>query len=270
MEKARRLGWGAWGLELADGTEDAGGKFKGQIKNWGGDMQGRDRNPFRTKKVVKISTTGDCATVCLLSTLPVLPALPPTSTAGIREARHGTYFELRNIISMSDTIALGTACKPYPPWRLPGWNRLSAGLHLDDGHTFYADPDGGVQPPKSSPLYSLIPVGAGKPDEGRVRGKVFGCGIDLRTTGVFFTVDGMRLADSFMGLYPRGEEEVDVYAAVGISGEVAFEVNFGGEPFVWEVANSGGWGVGLELGLSAGDGVGVYEEGREAPPGYNE
>lgn len=29
------------------------------------------------------------------------------------------------------------ACKPYPLFRLPGWNRLSAALHLDDRRKFY-------------------------------------------------------------------------------------------------------------------------------------
>ena len=40
-------------------------------------------------------------------------------------------------------VATGLACKPYPHWRLPGWQRLSAGLHLDDGHKFFEDPNGG-------------------------------------------------------------------------------------------------------------------------------
>ena len=36
-------------------------------------------------------------------------------------------------------MRLGTICKPYPDYRLPGWNRLSAGLHLDDMQKFYED-----------------------------------------------------------------------------------------------------------------------------------
>ena len=38
---------------------------------------------------------------------------------------------------------IGTISKPYPDYRLPGWNRLSAGLHLDDMQKFYEDDQGG-------------------------------------------------------------------------------------------------------------------------------
>ncbi|KZP27790.1 hypothetical protein FIBSPDRAFT_853321 [Athelia psychrophila] len=265
----RKLGWGAWGLELAQ--DEHGERFKGEIKNGppAENVDGNDRNPFRAHNnhpapgIASVKTTRDCVSTCLFSTCPILPFHPQ----GV--SQNGVYFEIRNITAMSDAIAIGTVCKPYPWWRFPGWNRLSVGLHLDDGHTFYADPDGGVAPPGSSPLQALIPTNPDHPNEARVRGKTIGCGIDLRTTGVFFTVDGVRLPDAYRGVYPRAETEVngggDVYAAVGVSGEASFEVNFGSEPFAWGVANGGGWGVGL--GFSVASEVGPASG---VPPGYFE
>jgi len=40
-------------------------------------------------------------------------------------------------------IGIGVATKPYPSFRLPGWNKLSIGYHSDDGHLFVSDDEGG-------------------------------------------------------------------------------------------------------------------------------
>ncbi|KAJ1976147.1 Protein ssh4 [Dimargaris verticillata] len=40
-------------------------------------------------------------------------------------------------------VAVGLASKPYPPFRLPGWNLESVGYHSDDGHKYHNDPMGG-------------------------------------------------------------------------------------------------------------------------------
>ncbi|RKP40475.1 concanavalin A-like lectin/glucanase domain-containing protein [Dimargaris cristalligena] len=40
-------------------------------------------------------------------------------------------------------IAVGLASRPYPPFRLPGWNAESVGYHSDDGRKYYNDPEGG-------------------------------------------------------------------------------------------------------------------------------
>lgn len=89
-------------------------------------------------KIVRISTSPNCKDTSLLSTLPLLAG--HYSLHG----KQGIYYELLiSSSSPSTTIALGTACRPYPPYRLPGWNRLSAALHLDDFRKFFEDPDGG-------------------------------------------------------------------------------------------------------------------------------
>lgn len=40
-------------------------------------------------------------------------------------------------------IAIGYCAKPYPGWRLPGWERASLGVHGDDGRRFVNDTWGG-------------------------------------------------------------------------------------------------------------------------------
>ncbi|KAJ1930530.1 Protein ssh4 [Tieghemiomyces parasiticus] len=40
-------------------------------------------------------------------------------------------------------VAVGLATRPYPPFRLPGWNAESVGYHSDDGRKYYNDPEGG-------------------------------------------------------------------------------------------------------------------------------
>ena len=40
-------------------------------------------------------------------------------------------------------IAVGYCAKPYPGWRLPGWERASLGVHGDDGRRFVNDSYGG-------------------------------------------------------------------------------------------------------------------------------
>ena len=55
------------------------------------------------------------------------------------------YFEVRVIgVGHGETgIALGYCAKPYPTWRLPGWERASLGVHGDDGRRFVNDTWGG-------------------------------------------------------------------------------------------------------------------------------
>jgi hypothetical protein len=119
---------------------------------------------------------------------------------------------------------------------MPGWNRQSAALHLDDMRKFFEDPDGGRD-------YAL----------GRTAhpGCVVGCGYELAGGALFFTYNGARLPDAFPGLYlPRGAQ--DVYAALGVYGACDFEVNFGTAPFAWKEANEWAWRVEGHVGRAIG------------------
>ncbi|CAO3600552.1 unnamed protein product [Absidia cylindrospora] len=40
----------------------------------------------------------------------------------------------------STTISVGVATKPYPNWRLPGWNRHSVGYFSNTGHKHFNNP----------------------------------------------------------------------------------------------------------------------------------
>lgn len=123
---------------------------------------------------------------------------------------------------------IGTACRPYPQWRLPGWNRLSAGLHLDDCRKFFEDPAGGRD--YTSELTSVS------------NGDIIGCGYEFATATLFFTHNGRRLPPAFKGIYvPR--QTFDVFAAIGVSGDCEFEVNFGGELFRWKEGNEWAWRI---------------------------
>ena len=134
----------------------------------------------------------------------------------------------------------GTSCRPYPSWRLPGWNRLSAGLHLDDFRKFFEDPDGGRDyldhpPPIITP------------------GDTIGCGYTFSSGTLFFTYNGQRLPPAFTGIYlPRKNH--DVFAVVGVEGECEFEVNFGGDGFRWLEGNEWPWRVEGHVGVLDGDG----------------
>ena len=150
----------------------------------------------------------------------------------------------------------GTACRPYPDWRFPGWNRGSAGLHLDDMRKFWEDPDGGRDFTPELAAFS--------------EGDYFGCGYEFVGSTIFFTRNGQRLPDAFHGVYnPRTRQ--DVYAAIGLEGSCELEVNFGGEVFKWKEGNEWAWRVEGHVGrlsatssraAPAGDGLPTYEEAR--------
>jgi Ran-binding protein 9/10 len=126
------------------------------------------------------------------------------------------------------TRITGTACRPYPQWRYPGWNRLSAGLHLDDMRKFFENPDGGEDYPQAPKQV--------------FNGDVIGCGYQFSNGELFFTYNGGRLPAAFHGLYfPRDKQ--DVYAAIGVGEENVFEVNFGGDMFLWKPGNNTEWKI---------------------------
>ncbi len=59
------------------------------------------------------------------------------------------YFEVRVLsigrgeINSEASLALGFCAQPYPPERMPGWERGSLGVHGDDGRRFVNDNGGG-------------------------------------------------------------------------------------------------------------------------------
>ncbi|KJA17175.1 hypothetical protein HYPSUDRAFT_46700 [Hypholoma sublateritium FD-334 SS-4] len=206
IDRINTVGCKAWGI-LAPITP----RFSGHVQN---DSKGGPG-------VVAIHTTAACKDVCLLSDLPIISGLYDI------QGKHGIYYELL-ILKMDGILAVGTACRPYPAWRLPGWNRLSTGLHLDDFRKFFEDPDGGRD---YTDAINHIDSG-----------DTIGCGYEFQTGTIFYTYNGVRLAPAFTGIYmPRQNQ--DVYAAVGVEGCCDFQVNFGGELFRWKEGNEWAWRV---------------------------
>ncbi|CAG8628212.1 16837_t:CDS:2, partial [Cetraspora pellucida] len=118
------------------------------------------------------------------------------------------YFEvtvLSNPNVKDTTIAVGLTTKPYPNFRLPGWNDHSVGYHSDDGNKFHNDGLGGQSYAKTW---------------GEV-GDTIGCGYYPKNGTVFFTKNGKSQGNAFTGLKHIW------FPTVGADGECKVEVNFG-------------------------------------------
>ncbi|KAF8154089.1 hypothetical protein B0H34DRAFT_799990 [Crassisporium funariophilum] len=215
VDKIRAIGCKAWGIEMPITP-----RFSGHVHN---DSKGGPG-------VVTVQTTSDCKDVCLLSDLPIIAGLYDI------QGKTGVYYELC-INRMDGFIAIGTACRPYPVWRLPGWNRMSAGFHLDDFRKFFEDPDGGRDYTNS--INRINP------------GDTIGCGYEFQSGALFYTYNGLRLPPAFNGIYmPR--QANDVFAAIGVEGHCEFQVNFGGETFRWKEGNEWAWRVEGHVGRLSG------------------
>jgi Ran-binding protein 9/10 len=86
-------------------------------------------------------------------------------------------------------------------------------------------------------------------------GDTFGFGYEFATGNIFFTRNGGRLPNAFIGKYlptRHGETGYDVHAAIGVSGRTEVRVNFGVEPFVWKEANMPQWRVECHVGRLGG------------------
>ncbi|CAG8464401.1 8756_t:CDS:2 [Paraglomus occultum] len=128
------------------------------------------------------------------------------------ESKELHYFEvtvLSNPKPKDTTIAIGLATKPYPPFRLPGWNLYSVGYHSDDGRKF-------------NDAYGGRDYG---PEWGKV-GDTVGCGYYPNTGFVFFTKNGENIGYAFTGMRYLW------YPTVGAHGPCKVKINFGDdEPF---------------------------------------
>ena len=160
--------------------------------------------------------------------------------------------QVGHILITNAVNAIGSACLPYPYWRFPGWNRQSAGLHLDDFRKFFETPDGGRDYETGGLLNKIS------------SGDSIGFGYEFESGSVFFTYNGVGLGNAFRGVYlPR--EKHDVYAAIGVEGDNDFEVNFGTDTFRWKEGNDWAWRVEGHVGCTAGssggdDGLPSYQE----------
>ncbi|KAH7883643.1 SPRY-domain-containing protein [Phlebopus sp. FC_14] len=139
------------------------------------------------------------------------------------------YWEVKIFdLPESTTVAVGLATKPYPPFRLPGLNRHSVAYH-SNGDKCYNYP------------FTAAPFGALLKE-----GDVLGVGYRPRTGTVFFTRNGRKMEDAFIGL-----TRYNLFPTIGADGPCSVHVNLGQAGFVFIEANVKKWGLAPSVGTLA-------------------
>jgi hypothetical protein len=140
------------------------------------------------------------------------------------------YWEVKMFNKPDNTnIAIGLATKPFPGFRMPGWCKYSVGFFSSDGfkchnHPFAAQSYG--------PAY--------------VQGDVIGVGYRPRSGTVFFTRNGKKLEDAYIGL-----NRYNLFPTIGADGAAEIHVNLGQAGFVFIEANVKKWGLAPMVGTLA-------------------
>ncbi|GAN10438.1 endosome protein [Mucor ambiguus] len=136
------------------------------------------------------------------------------------------YWEAKMFEKPETTIvSVGVATKPYPTWRLPGWNRYSIGYFSNNGCKYFSSPFNGK--PYGIPFN---------------HGDIIGVGYRHRTGTVFFTRNGRRLEDAYTGL------RWNLFPTIGANGPCQIHVNLGQSGFVFVEANVKKWGLAPSMG----------------------
>ncbi|KAJ7254050.1 concanavalin A-like lectin/glucanase domain-containing protein [Mycena haematopus] len=139
------------------------------------------------------------------------------------------YWEVKMFdLPESTTVAVGLATKPYPAFRLPGLNRYSVAYHSngDKSHNY---------PFTASQFGPVLK-----------EGDVLGLGYRPRTGTVFFTRNGRKLEDAFVGL-----SRWNLFPTIGADGPCSVHVNLGQAGFVFIEANVKKWGLAPSVGTLA-------------------
>ncbi len=191
-----------------------------------GDLTQRGKGQWKAK------TQASCTDCVFLSSLPLYFAAEDTPLMTERSKK--IYFEIRvramggNRGGEAAGIAVGFCAKPYPSWRLPGWQRASLGVHGDDGRRFVNDPDGGLdftrpfQPGETVGIGMTFNIAANAENPGKALADVFFTRNGKFDKGWQVNEERDREDDSVFGL----EGELDLYAAIGMFGPVEFEMQF--------------------------------------------
>ena len=136
------------------------------------------------------------------------------------------YWEAKMFEKPESTIvSVGVSTKPYPTWRLPGWNRYSIGYFSHNGCKYFSSPFSGK--PYGIPFHS---------------GDIIGVGYRHRTGTLFYTRNGRRLEDAYTGL------RWNLFPTIGANGPCQIHVNLGQSGFVFVEANVKKWGLSNAVG----------------------
>ncbi|KAH6917330.1 endosome protein [Coprinopsis sp. MPI-PUGE-AT-0042] len=139
------------------------------------------------------------------------------------------YWEVKMFdLPETTNVAVGLATKPYPPFRLPGHSRFSVGYHSngDKSHNY---------------PFTATPFGPQLKE-----GDVLGCGYRPRTGTVFYTRNGRKMEDAFIGL-----NRWNLFPTIGADGPCSVHVNLGQAGFVFIEANVKKWGLAPSVGTLA-------------------
>lgn len=139
------------------------------------------------------------------------------------------YWEVKMFdLPEGTTVAVGLATKPYPPFRLPGLNRYSVAYHSngDKSHNY---------PFTAQPFGPVLR-----------EGDVLGIGYRPRTGTVFYTRNGRKMEDAFIGL-----TRWNLFPTIGADGPCSVHVNLGQAGFVFIEANVKKWGLAPSVGTLA-------------------
>nr|CDI56044.1 endosome protein [Melanopsichium pennsylvanicum 4] len=140
------------------------------------------------------------------------------------------YWEVKMFNKPDSTnVAVGLTTKPYPQFRLPGWSKYSIGYFSSDGFKCHNYP---FAAQSYGPAYG--------------QGDVIGIGYRPRTGTAFFTRNGKRLEDAFIGL-----NRYNLFPTVGADGACEIHVNLGQAGFVFIEANVKKWGLAPMVGTLA-------------------
>lgn len=166
------------------------------------------------------------------------------------------YFEVKlfSVNTATTTVLIGLASKPYPPFRLPGYNFFSLGYESAGALR--------INQPMGSPT-TLLPRLA--------EADVVGIGFRPRLGVVFITHNGRKVLEAVRGL------KLDMFPAIGVEGGPAvLQVNLGQSGFVFIEANVKRWGFATPHGVIGAPPVyrkspgneEVLDKGAEIPPEY--
>ncbi|KAI7903940.1 concanavalin A-like lectin/glucanase domain-containing protein, partial [Cokeromyces recurvatus] len=149
------------------------------------------------------------------------------------------YWEAKMFEKPPTTIvSVGVATKPYPCWRLPGWNKHSIGYFSHTGNKHFNNPFVGKP-------YGYM----------YEEGDVIGVGYRHRTGTLFFTRNGRKLEEACFGL------RYNLFPTIGANGPCQVHVNFGQIGFVFVEANVKKWGLAPVQGTLAPPPAYGYEAG---------
>ncbi|PVU91365.1 hypothetical protein BB561_004432 [Smittium simulii] len=131
------------------------------------------------------------------------------------------YFETKiTDIAEATNLYVGIATKPYPVWRMVGFNKFSIGYNTKTGYVY------------NSSVFRRVKHGA------KINvGDIIGVGYNTHSGCTWFTFNGKRLAGFFYGM------KYTVFPSVSADGPCSFSVNFGQRGFVFIEANVKKWGL---------------------------